>query len=63
MTVIAKDRFLVKLDEDGNIEGYYCNQLEVDRNIIDLISGDTRMKLKVFRANCEDDYLLERKSF
>ena len=63
MNVIAKDRFLIKLDDDGNPQGILCNEVEVEGNIIDLVSGDSWVKLKIYRADFEDTYVLERKNF
>ena len=63
MPVVARNRLLTKIDKHGKYKGDLCNQVEVEANIIDLISGDTRMNLKVFRSNGEDYYLMDRKNF
>lgn len=63
MAVVAENGFLVKYDKKGNKKGIICNQVEVEANIVDLISGDTCMKLQVYRDNCDDSYLLDRKNF
>lgn len=62
MALISKDRQLIKVNK-GKILGPVCNEVLVEENIEDLISGDTFMKLKVLRAQSEDTYLMERKNF
>ena len=62
MPLIAKDRQLIKVKK-GKLLGPVCNEVLVEENVEDLISGDTLMKLKVFRAQSEDIYLMERKNF
>lgn len=63
MTVVANNRYLIKLDDEGNPQGVLCNEVEVEATVMDLISGDTSIKLKVLRDNGDDVYTLERKYF